>query len=75
VVVYAAASGRQLDSKGGKMTKLIAAIMAGMFSVAVAGGAYAGEMKDDKDKKGEMKKDGDMKKDGKKKDEKKDEKK
>lgn len=50
------------------MTKLIAAIMAGMFSVAVAS-AYAGEMKDDKAKSGDMKKDDAKKKD--KKDEKK----
>jgi hypothetical protein len=56
------------------MTKLIAAIVAGMFSVA-ATGVYAGEMKDEKDKKGEMKKSGDMSKDDMKKKDKKDEKK
>jgi hypothetical protein len=45
------------------MTKLIAAIMAGMFSVAVAGSVYAGEMTKDDAKKSEAKKDGEMKKD------------
>ena len=54
------------------MTKLIAAIMAGMFSVAVAS-AYAGEMKGDA-KKSEMAKEKSKSDDAKKKD-KKDEKK